>query len=152
MRDAINADVGQLILRLAVGVIFLSHGIPKLLGGVGGTGEFFAQLGIPLAGLMAWVVTLLEVGGGALLIAGALVVPVAALLVVHMFMGIVLVHLSNGWFVVGPGQDGAEFNVLLIAGLLSLILTGKGAPALGPSGAAETHAGSEVEHTGAGPA
>lgn len=145
MRDAINADLGQLVLRVTIGIIFLSHGIPKLLGGVGATGEFFGQIGIPLPGLMAWVVTLLETGGGAILVAGALVAPVAVLLMIHMFLGIVLVHISAGWFVVGPGQGGAEFNVLLIAGLVSLVLTGKGAPALGPSGGAEPYAQREGE-------
>lgn len=130
MNDDNSSGVGQLLLRLTIGVIFLSHGLPKLLGGVGATGEFFAQIGIPLAGLAAWVVALLETFGGALLIAGTLVTPVAALLSVHMLLGILLVHLSNGWYVVGPGQGGAEFNVLLIAGLVSLIVTGKGSPAL----------------------
>jgi len=130
MNNDSGNGVGQLVLRLTIGVIFVSHGLPKLLGGVGATGEFFAQLGIPLAGLAAWVVALLETFGGALLIAGTLVTPVAALLSVHMLLGILLVHLSNGWYVVGPGQGGAEFNVLLIAGLVSLIVTGKGSPAL----------------------
>ncbi|NIP57629.1 MAG: DoxX family protein [Gemmatimonadetes bacterium] len=130
MNEKSGTGTGQLILRLAIGVIFLTHGLPKLLGGVGATGEFFAQIGIPLAGLAAWLVTLLETFGGALLITGTLVTPIAALLSIHMLLGILLVHLSNGWYVLGPGQGGAEFNVLLIAGLISLMVTGKGSPAL----------------------
>lgn len=126
-----RASAGLAILRMAVGVIFLTHGIPKLLGGVPGTADFLGQLGIPAPTIAAWVVTLLEVGGGLLLILGLLVVPVAILFIIHMSVGLVLVHLPEGWYVVGPGQGGAEFNVLLIAANLALVLGGAGLWALG---------------------
>jgi putative oxidoreductase len=130
-REGLAPEFGKMLLRLTLGVIFLSHGLPKLLGGVAGTGDFLAGMGVPLAGAVAWGLTLLEVGGGVLLILGLLVPPVAALLSLHMLAGIVLVHGANGWYVVGPGQGGAEFNVLLVAGLVALILAGSG-PALLP--------------------
>lgn len=126
-----RASAGLAILRIAVGVIFLTHGIPKLLGGVPGTADFFGQLGIPAPTIAAWVVTLLEVGGGLLLVLGLLVVPVAILFIIHMSVGLLLVHLPEGWYVVGPGQGGAEFNVLLIAANLALVLGGAGLWALG---------------------
>lgn len=72
--------------------------------------------------------TLLGVAGGVLLLIGLLVPPVAVLLASHMLVGILLVHGANGWYVVGPGQGGAEFNVLLIAGLLALVFAGSGPP------------------------
>lgn len=131
---------GLAILRLAVGTIFLTHGIPKLLGGAGSTAGFFAQLGVPLPTVAAWGITLLEVGGGLLLILGALVVPVALLFTVHMLTGIALVHAANGWFVVGPGQGGSEFNVLLAAASIALMLGGPGAFSIGRSPATETKA------------
>lgn len=130
MNRGVNPELGLAILRVTLGVIFITHGLPKLMGGVGGFQGMLADMGVPLAGLAAWVVTLLEVGGGLALIAGFLVTPFALLLSIHMLMGIFLVHLSNGWFVVGGGQGGAEFNVLLIAGLLTLVLAGPGAAAL----------------------
>lgn len=126
-----RAPAGLAILRIAVGVIFLTHGIPKLLGGVPGTADFLGQLGIPAPTIAAWAVTLLEVGGGLLLVLGVLVVPVAILFIIHMSVGILLVHLPQGWYVVGPGQGGAEFNVLLIAANLALALGGAGLWALG---------------------
>lgn len=126
-----TTPLGLAILRLAVGTIFITHGIPKLFGGIGSTAGFFGQLGIPLPTVTAWTVTMLEVGGGLLLVLGALVTPVAALFVVHMLTGIALVHAANGWFVIGPGQGGAEFNVLLAVASLTLILGGPGSFALG---------------------
>lgn len=142
MKRAINPEAGLAILRVTLGVIFLTHGVPKLLGGVGGLQGMLDGMGVPLAGLAAWVVTLLEVGGGLGLVAGFLVTPFAALLSFHMLMGIFLVHLEAGWYVLGgqaqhpPG--GVEFNVLLIAGLVTLILAGPGAAAVDTSGTGET--------------
>jgi len=157
-----HPETGQAILRAILGVIFVSHGAPKLLGGVGATVDFFGQIGIPLAGLAAWLVTLLEVFGGMGLVVGFLVTPLSVLFIIHMLMGILLVHMANGWYVIGPGQGGAEFNVLLIAGLLSVVLTGPGRPSLnewltsGPAGeagaagstAAEERAGAEERAPG----
>jgi putative oxidoreductase len=35
-------------------------------------------------------------------------------------MGIIMVHAREGWFVVGAGRNGVEFNVLLIAAFLTV--------------------------------
>lgn len=123
-----RTDVALLILRITVGLIFLTHGWPKLTNGASGTAEFFGQLGIPAPGISAWFITLLEFGGGLALILGALVSILSVLFILHMTIGIFLVHLSNGWYVIGPGQGGSEFNVLLIACLLVFILAGPGRP------------------------
>lgn len=134
MNRGTNPELGLAILRVTLGVIFLTHGVPKLFGGVAGLQGMLGDIGVPLAGLMAWVVTLLEVGGGLSLIAGFLVTPFSLLLGLHMLLGIFLVHLQAGWFMVGPlaqhPPGGAEYNVLLIAGLLTLVLAGPGAAAV----------------------
>lgn len=123
-------DTALLILRVVTGVIFVAHGWPKLANGASGTAQFFGQLGIPVPGVSAWLITLLEFFGGLALIAGAFVSVVAVLFMIHMTAGIFLVHLSQGFYVVGPGQGGVEFNLLLIASLLTLVLAGPGAPAV----------------------
>lgn len=144
-------DLGLLILRVTVGLIFLTHGWPKLMNGASGTAQFFGQLGIPAPGVTAWLITVLEVAGGIALILGAFVSIVAVLFVAHMAAGIFLVHLSNGWYVIGPGQGGAEFNVLLIATLLAFLLAGSGRPALDDV-LASRGAGMATPEAGAGPA
>ncbi len=40
-------------------------------------------------------------------------------------MGIIMVHYSEGWFVVGGGRNGVEFNILLISVLIYLICFNK---------------------------
>ncbi len=149
-RTRIAPETGQLILRAVLGIIFITHGWPKLMDGASGAAEFFGAIGIPLPGLSAWLITLLEVFGGLALVLGFVVPVFAVLFIIHMLVGILLVHLPEGWFVVGPGTGGAEFNVLLIAGLLSLILTGSGTPALDDK-LAERKASPAVGPEGSGP-
>lgn len=142
MKRGPNPELGLAILRIVIGVIFIAHGYPKIAGGVAGTGEFLGQLGVPLSGFFAWVVTLLEFFGGIALVIGFLVTPVSLLLSFHMLVGIILVHAPEGFYVIGSGQGGLEFNLLLIAALLSLVLAGPGVAALderaGPGGTGET--------------
>lgn len=128
MRKPMNPGLGQMILRIVIGVIFVAHGAATLFGdgGPGGLAGFLGSLGVPVPVLAAWLVTILEFVGGMFLIVGLFVLPTVLLLVVHMVMGIVLVHAQHGFYVVGPGHDGVEFNLLLIAGLLSILLGGPG--------------------------
>lgn len=130
MKNGLNPELGLTILRVVLGVIFLAHGVPKLMGGILGTAEWFGSLGIPAAGVAAWFIALLETFGGLLLVLGWFVTPAALLLAIHMLTGIVLVHSANGFYVVGPGQGGIEFNLLLIAALLATIFCGPGLAAI----------------------
>ena len=129
--DGPNPPLGLAVLRVVLGVVFVAHGAPKLFGGVAGFAEALAGLGFPVPIAFAWIGTLLEFGGGLALIVGLFVTPIALLLATEMFLGIVLVHATNGFYVVGPGQGGIEFNLLLIAALLTLVFAGPGAAALG---------------------
>lgn len=131
MRRGVNPELGMAILRIVLGVVFLTHGSHRLfVGGVGPAADSFATLGIPMAGFAAWFITLLEVGGGIALLLGWMTSAFSVLLIVEMMTGIVLVHGARGWFVVRAGQGGVEFNVLIVAGLLALILVGPGSGAL----------------------
>ena len=42
-----------------------------------------------------------------------------------LVMGIIMVHAKAGWFVVGGGSNGIEFNLLLISVLLYLLVSEK---------------------------
>jgi putative oxidoreductase len=136
MKDGMNPELGLSILRVVLGVIWLAHGVPKLTGGIEGTAGFFGQLGIPAPVLAAWFVALLESLGGFLLLIGWLVAPVALLLSIEMLVAIVLAHAPNGFYVVGAGQGGIEFSLLLIASLLALIFCGPGLAAVDNRGTA----------------
>jgi putative oxidoreductase len=127
---------GPAVLRLAVGAVFVAHGAQKLfsLGGGGGpsaTAAFFDQLGLTPAYPLALLVGLVEFGGGLLLMAGAFTLVAALALTADMAVAVWKVHGANGFFlnwtnVPGIGH-GYEFNLVLVAALVSLIVTGPGA-------------------------
>lgn len=51
---------------------------------------------------------------------------IGLLLVVHMAVGILLVHGPQGWYVVGPGHGGAEYNAVKIVALLTVMISIRG--------------------------
>jgi putative oxidoreductase len=127
---------GPLVLRLGLGVVFAAHGAQKLFGlwgggGPSGTAAFFAELGLTPAYPLALFIGLLELAGGLMLAAGAFTLVIAPLLAIHMAVAVWKVHLTNGFFLNwlnAPGVGhGYEFNLVLLAGLVCLILTGPGA-------------------------
>ncbi len=123
-------------LRLVIGFGMVYHGYPKVFSGQGH--EMFVGMlqgiGIPAAGLMAWVVGIVELLGGLALIAGAFVSLVSVLLIIDMLVALFAVHLPVGFSFMnitgmtdaGPqfGMPGYEVPLLYIAGLLALLLRG----------------------------
>ena len=119
-----------LLLRLSLGVMFLAHGLLKVLVFTpAGTVGYFASLGIPAP--FAWLTMAAELGGGALLIAGVQVRWVA-LLQLPVLLGATVVHLGNGWLF-SSTNGGWEFPLFWVMAQLVLILLGDGAYALWPS-------------------
>lgn len=130
MIDGRTAPYAALLLRLALGVMFIAHGLLKLLVFTpAGTANFFASVGYP--GWLAYPVIAAETLGGALLILGVFPRWVAAVLTCEL-LGASTVHLHNGWsFTAANG--GWEYPVFLAVTSLALALAGDGAFALRPS-------------------
>jgi putative oxidoreductase len=79
-----------LLLRVALGVIFIYHGYPKLFGHTRQTMDAFAHMGFP--GYFAYLAGVIEFFGGCLLIAG-LFTRIAGLLIAgEMAVALVQVH------------------------------------------------------------
>ena len=123
MRD--TRTLGIVLVRVAVAATLVIHGVARVsLGIVDDFGGFLTDVvGIPLGHALAWTITVVEIAGGALLAAGYFVLPLAVWFAVVLAAGIALVHLPEGWFVVGAGRNGMEFSVLLIACLAAVALT-----------------------------
>ena len=127
---------GLALLRIVVGATFVAHGAQHLFGtwggpGLAGTAASFEAVGLSPGFPLAVAVGVTEFGGGLLLMAGALTPYVALALALTMAGAIWKVHLAHGFFInwaLTPGRGhGIEYNVLLIAALLCLMLTGPGA-------------------------
>lgn len=120
-------DTALLLLRLAVGVVLLAHGAQKLfVYGLEGVSGSFAQMGVPLAGVLAPVVSFVELLGGAALVLGLLTRWAALALAIDMLVAMLVVHLPNGFFL----PSGIEFTLVLAAATLALAITGAGAYSL----------------------
>lgn len=112
---------GLLIIRVALSILLLIHGIARAyLGTVGGFGEFLTGNGIPLGLAVAWFVTIFELTASLVMASGRFVTPIALVFMSIYACGIWLVHWSQGWFVVGAGRGGMEYSVLIIACLAGL--------------------------------
>jgi putative oxidoreductase len=112
------------ILRFAVAVILLMHGIPGMFdNGVNDFGNLylnqqgFAPFGVPLA----WAIKLSHVAAAVCLVFQKFVKWACGITIFILIMGIVMIHFEEGWFVVGGGRNGVEFNFLLITVLLTLM-------------------------------
>ncbi len=112
-----------LLLRVALGILFIVHGYMKLTN-LGMATGLFGKLGFPAPGLAALVAALVEFVGGIALILGIGSRVFALLLTVEMLVALFAVKLKAGFV------GGWEFELILIAALLALAITGPGAVAL----------------------
>jgi len=126
-----SSDLGKLVLRVSLGILFIPHGLPKLKNPAGFAG-FLTQLHVPAPMLFAWVVALLEVVGGVMLIAGLLTRIVALGLAVEMLVAILAVKIgmAHAPFTSTRQTPGWEFEFLLLAASLALVFTGPGGYAI----------------------
>jgi putative oxidoreductase len=125
--------VGELILRVCLGAIFIPHGWMKLdpsgpMGGPPGFAGFLAQLQVPVPGLFAWVVALLESVGAVMLITGLATRVVALGLAIDMLVAIcaVKIGMSHSAFTSSQQAMGWGFELALFAGAAALAFLGGG--------------------------
>lgn len=113
------------LLRIVTGLLLVAHGCIRLYAGtVNGFGEFLNSKGFIIGTAIAWFLTIFEIAGGLLMAAGFFKKWIAVVFMLELTMGIILVHATNGWFVVGYQSGGVEYSVLLIASLLLIAATG----------------------------
>lgn len=121
-------------LRLIIGFGFAAHGYAKLSRGPASFAAILDALGVPLPHLMAWVTAIVELVGGVSVMAGAFTLPLTLPLTVIMMTAMFSVHLRYGYSSIRLeavttsgaefGPIGYELNLLYIAGLLALALSG----------------------------
>ena len=131
MIDPSTAPYAALLLRVALGVLFLAHGLTKVLVfKPAGTVGYFKSLGLPP--VFAYASMTAEVAGGIALVLGIVPRYVALLLIPLMIGTIVKVHGKNGWMF--NNQDGGwEYPAFWAVALLVQFLLGDGGWALLPS-------------------
>ena len=114
--------VGLLALRIALGVIFLYHGYPKLAHLRGGSQmqSFFVEHGLP--GYFVYIAGVIETFGGGLLLLGLFTRAAALLLAMEMCVAIWKVHSAHGYLAVHD----YEFPLTLAMACFALATVGAG--------------------------
>ena len=121
-------SVAQGGLRLILGIVFVVHGAQKLFGwfgggGVNGTGDFMASIGLNPGVPLGPISGTGEMIGGILLLLGVLVPVAAVLLTIDMLVAIIF-RTSKLGFINGGG---VELNLIILAGVAAVVLLGPGA-------------------------
>ena len=104
-------DLAALLLRSALGVALIAHGLLKfLVFTLPGTAGFFESVGFP--GWTAYLVAPFEVLAGAALVLGVQT-RLVAVSSIPLLVGALLVHLGNGW-VFSAKNGGWEYPAMLV--------------------------------------
>ena len=121
-------NLGLLVLRVVIGLLFFGHGTQKLFGwfgghGLAGTGGFFESMGFPSGKRQAFLAGLFEAAGGLLIALGLFVPFAAAALTAVMLVAVVKVHFAKG---IWATEGGFEYNAVLAAAVFALAGVGAG--------------------------
>lgn len=127
---ATTAPYGIMLLRVALGVMWIAHALLKLVVfTLPGTAAFFETVGLP--GLLAHPVFAAELIGGAAILLG-IYARYFSLILLPILLVATWVHFPNGWVHTSP-NGGWEFPLFLVIASLAHGLLGDGAYALKPS-------------------
>jgi putative oxidoreductase len=123
-----TAPYGALLLRVALGVMFLAHSayLKLVVFTLPGTVKFYESIGLP--GIGAHATVAVEVIAGLMLIVGYRT-RIAALATLPVLLGATWVHWGNGWLFTNAG-GGWEYPLFLAAAAGAQALLGDGAFAL----------------------
>lgn len=115
-----SMDLALLIARLAVGAVFLAHGINHIFGGgkIAGTARWFEGLGMKPGVMHAWVASATEIAAGASIVLGFLTPLGGAGIVGVMVVAWITNHLRNGFFIFRPGEGWEYVMVLTMLGVV----------------------------------
>lgn len=127
--STVGADLGKLILRLALGVMFLLHGIAKISSGPAGIIGMVQQAGLP--GPVGYLVYVGEVLAPLLVILGLWTRPAAGVIAINMLFAVGLAHMEQLGALTKNGGWALELQGMYFFSALALALIGAGRFSLG---------------------
>ncbi len=125
-------DLGKLLLRLALGILILLHGIAKVTGGPAFIISSVTAAGLPAQ--LAYLVYVGEVLAPVLLIVGIWSRPAALIIAGNMAFAIFLVHMKQLTSMNGQGGWALELQGMFLATALALVFLGAGRFSIGGRG------------------
>ena len=117
-------DAGKLVLRAALAILILFHGVAKLIGGVGFITGLVAKAGLPPA--LGYLVLVGEVASPLLVLLGLWARAGALVIAFNMVVALLLVHTGDFFKINETGGWAIELQVLLLASAVAVALLGAG--------------------------
>lgn len=122
--DIRTAPYALLLLRIALGAMWISHALLKIMVfSLPGAAKFFESVGLP--GILVYPVVVAELAGGLAVLLG-FYGRYASLLLLPILLAAAWVHFPNGWVFTSPG-GGWEYPVFLAVASTVHVLVGDGA-------------------------
>lgn len=124
-----NFKIAYAILRISIAIILLSHSVLGIFdGGINDFGNFYLnKVGFaPFGVAIAWTIKLSHLVCAILLIMNKYIRLACFATIFVLIMGIIMVHFKEGWFVVGGGRNGIEYNFVLICVLTAIMFLNSG--------------------------
>ncbi len=122
-------DLGKLVLRLALGLILLLHGIAKLVGGIGFVTGALQKLGLP--GAIGYLVYVGEVIAPLLILFGLWTRLGALIIAGNMIVAVLLVHTAQLFALNATGGWELELQGMFFFAAVALVLLGAGRYSIG---------------------
>lgn len=116
--------MNTLLLRISVAIILLTHSIVGIFNnGINDFGNLYLnQIGFaPFGVAIAWSIKLSHIIAAILLLMNRYIKLASMVTIFILIMGIIMIHFNEGWFVVGGGRNGMEYNFLLICVLIAIM-------------------------------
>lgn len=122
-------DLGKLVLRSAVAILVLLHGVSKLIGGIDGITGMVTNAGLPA--ILAYGVYVGEVVAPVLVLIGLWTRAAAAVMVINMVVAIMLAHLPDLAQMNKMGGWALELQGMFLFGAIAVALLGAGRYSVG---------------------
>jgi putative oxidoreductase len=122
-------DLARLLLRVALGVLILLHGIAKLRGGPDFIIDLVTKAGLP--GALGYLAYVGEVLAPVLLIAGLFTRPAALIVAINMLVAIALVHMGELASLTKNGGWALELQGMFLVSAIAVALLGAGRYSVG---------------------
>jgi putative oxidoreductase len=117
-------DAGKLVLRAALAILLLFHGVAKLSGGIGFVGDMLAKAGAPA--VLGYLVYVGEVIAPLMMLAGVFTRPAALVVAINMIVAVLLVHTSQFFTIGQTGGWALELQGMYFFAAIAVALLGAG--------------------------